>query len=309
VRPAEALERSNGGAARAASRAAVNGHDAMALATPLAGPRPARRAIHVGVIMDGNGRWAQARGLPRRFGHRAGAKAVRRTIEAAPGLGIETLTLYAFSCDNWRRPAPEVDALMELLEDYLERERERAVREGVRLSVIGRRDRLRPSLLDAIDSAQATTASGRKLHLRLAVDYSGRDAILAAISRQPADRPLDRRAFERSLHEAVHSPVEVPELDLVIRTGGEKRLSDFLLWESAYAELYFTDRLWPDFSALDLEQAVIEFSRRERRFGAVAAEDAGALAREIAAEPVPAYLCDSAATISSSTRWRNLNET
>jgi undecaprenyl diphosphate synthase len=257
--------------------------------------------------MDGNGRWAQARGLPRRLGHRAGAKAVRRTVEAAPGLGIEALTLYAFSCDNWRRPASEVEALMKLLEDYLARERERAVREGVRLSVIGRRDRLRPSLLETIAAAEAATAVGRNLHLRLAVDYSGRDAILAAAaivaaaSRESSDRPPDRRAFERSLHAAMHSPVEVPELDLVIRTGGEKRLSDFLLWESAYAELYFTDRLWPDFSATDLEQAVSDFATRERRFGAVAPAPAD--------ERQPAYLCDHAATISSSTRWRNRNET
>jgi undecaprenyl diphosphate synthase len=175
------------------------------------------------------------------------------------------------------------------------------------LSVIGRRDRLRPSLLDAITAAETTTAAGRNLHLRLAVDYSGRDAILSAASRQPSDRPPDRRSFERSLHEAVHSPIEVPDLDLVIRTGGEKRLSDFLLWESAYAELYFTDRLWPDFSAADLELAVTEFASRERRFGAVSPPPP-------AAEPpppddLPPYLCESAATISSSTRWRKLNDT
>jgi undecaprenyl diphosphate synthase len=230
--------------------------------------------LHVGVIMDGNGRWAERRGMPRRFGHRAGANAVRRTVENAPRLGIQTLTLYAFSCDNWRRPAPEVDALMSLFEDYLGRERKRALREGLRVSVIGRRDRLRPSLLDAITATEAATAGGRVLHLRLAVDYSGREAILAAASRQPWGRPLDRCAFERSLHEAVHSPLEVPELDLVIRTGGEKRLSDFLLWESAYAELYFTDRLWPDFSVEDLELAVADYARRQRRFGTVVATGA-----------------------------------
>jgi undecaprenyl diphosphate synthase len=221
--------------------------------------------------MDGNGRWAERRGLPRRFGHRAGADAVRRTVENAPRLGIATLTLYAFSCDNWRRPAPEVDALMSLFEDYLGRERKRALREGLRVSVIGRRDRLRPSLLEAIAATEAATAGGRALHLRLAVDYSGRDAILAAASRQSAGRPLDRSTFERSLHEAVHSPPEVPELDLVIRTGGEQRLSDFLLWESAYAELWFTDRLWPDFDAGDLAAAVSDFAQRQRRFGGVPA--------------------------------------
>jgi undecaprenyl diphosphate synthase len=236
--------------------------------------------VHVGIIMDGNGRWAEARGLPRRLGHRAGAKAVRRTLEAAPALGIDTLTLYAFSCDNWRRPAPEVDALMALFESYLGRESARAAREGLRLSVIGRRDRLRPALLDAIADAEATTAEGRRLHLRIALDYSGREAILAAAARLAAADggvggrspvwPPDRHAFERKLEEAVHSPAGVPGLDLVIRTGGEKRLSDFLLWESAYAELYFTDRLWPDFAAGDLEQAVAEFRGRERRFGALA---------------------------------------
>ena len=232
-------------------------------------PAPVARPLHVGVIMDGNGRWAERRGLPRRLGHRAGASAVRRTVEHAPRLGIATLTLYAFSCDNWRRPAPEVEALMALFEDYLGRERKRALREGLRVSVIGRRDRLRPSLLAAVTETERATAGGRTLHLRLAVDYSGRDAILTAAARQRWGQPFDRDSFERSLHEAVHSPVEVPELDLIIRTGGEKRLSDFLLWESAYAELYFTDRLWPEFSAFDLEQAVAEFARRERRFGAV----------------------------------------
>jgi undecaprenyl diphosphate synthase len=260
-----------------------------------------RRPRHVGVIMDGNGRWARARGLPRGFGHRAGAKAVRRTIEASHRLGIEALTLYAFSCDNWRRPVAEVEALMTLLEDYLLREGERAARDGLRLSVIGRRDRLRPSLLDAIGAAETATAAGRALHLRLAVDYSGRDAILAAACRQPPRLAPDRRAFERSLSEVMHSPAEVPELDLVIRTGGEKRLSDFLLWESAYAELYFTDRLWPDFCAEDLELAVAEFARRERRFGTLPPDSDG--------DPPPVQRCDSTATISASTRWRKLQDT
>jgi len=288
VQPAEAVDRVD------PSPAVAQSVDAAA------GPRG--RAIHVGIIMDGNGRWAQARGLPRRLGHRAGAKAVRRTLEASPRLGIATLTLYAFSCDNWRRPTAEVDALMALFEDYLRRESARAAREGVRLSVIGRRDRLRPSLIAAIHAAEQATAEGSRLHLRLAVDYSGRDAILAAASRRTPEWPPDRRAFERSLHEAVHSPIEVPDLDLVIRTGGEKRLSDFLLWESAYAELYFTDRLWPDFSAADLEQALQDFAGRERRFGAAPVAPAP--------EPSPPpYLCDSTSRISSSTRWRNLNET
>ena len=230
---------------------------------------PARALRHVAVIMDGNGRWAQARRLPRSFGHRAGSHAVRRTVTAAAEAGLEALTLYAFSCDNWGRPQGEVAALMGLLEDYLQKESSRCVREGIRLSVFGRRDRLHPSLLRAIELAEQQTSPGRRLHLRLAVDYSGRDAILAAASRSPAGASLDPRAFQRSIHEACHSPVEIPEVDLLIRTGGEKRLSDFLLWESAYAELYFTDCLWPDFGRQNLARALDDFSRRERRFGKV----------------------------------------
>ena len=274
MRPAEVVDRRiEAGISSSSAGATAARLEPVVDATATRHEAPARRLIHVGVIMDGNGRWAQRRGLPRRFGHRAGADAVRRAVENAPRLGIGTLTLYAFSCDNWRRPAPEVEALMALFEDYLARERKHALREGLRVSVIGRRDRLRPSLLDAIAKTETATAGGRSLHLRLAVDYSGRDAILAAVSRQPWGRPLDRNAFEQSLHEAIHSPVDVPELDLVIRTGGEQRLSDFLLWESAYAELYFTDRLWPDFSVADLEQAVSEFARRQRRFGGLARDD------------------------------------
>lgn len=245
--------------------------------------RARSRGLHVAVIMDGNGRWAEARGLPRFLGHRRGARAARKTIESAPALGIGTLTLYAFSCDNWQRPASEVSALMDLLEDYLGREPDRAIREGVRLSVIGRRDRLRPSLVDAIRSAEDRTLGGARLHLRLAVDYSGRDAILAAVTRcSAAVGGLDRPRFRRDLLEAMHSPVDVPDVDLVIRTGGEKRLSDFLLWESAYAELWFTDRLWPDFGPADLERAVAEFHNRDRRFGRVPAPSPRSLAAHAA---------------------------
>ena len=232
---------------------------------------PAGTLRHVAVIMDGNGRWAQARRLPRSFGHRAGSHAVRRTVRAAAEAGLEALTLYAFSCDNWARPQGEVNALMELLQDYLDQESSSCVQEGIRLSVFGRRDRLHPSLLRAIEVAEQRTSMGRRLHLRLAVDYSGRDAILAAASRCPSGEPLDPEAFQRSIHEASHSPLEIPEVDLLIRTGGEKRLSDFLLWESAYAELYFTDCLWPDFNSRDLTLAIDDFSSRERRFGSLPA--------------------------------------
>ena len=224
--------------------------------------------LHVAIIMDGNGRWASARGLPRVAGHRAGAQAVRRTIEAAPKLGIRTLTLYAFSSDNWQRPAQEVSTLMNLFHEYLERETGECVRHGVRLSVIGRRDRLAPELRRAIRRAEEATAAGNHLHLRIAVDYSARDAILRAAHRVNGKR-VGRAEFARLLGEALHAREPAPDVDLLIRTGGEQRLSDFLLWECAYAELYFTSRMWPDFEARDLEEAVREFHRRERRFGRV----------------------------------------
>ena len=198
--------------------------------------------IHTAIIMDGNGRWAQARGLPRSAGHRAGATAVRRVIEAAPSLGIGALTLYAFSADNWQRPRAEVQALMRLLRTYLRVETSRCVAQGVRLMVIGRRDRLPSQLQVAIASAEHATSGGRTLDLRLAIDYSSREAIARG------DAPL-------------------PDVDLLIRTGGDQRLSDFLLRECAYAELYFTPCAWPDFDGAALAAAVAEFARRQRRFG------------------------------------------
>jgi undecaprenyl diphosphate synthase len=213
--------------------------------------------LHVGIIMDGNGRWAMARGLPRAAGHRAGVEAVSRVVEAAPGTGVGILTLFAFSSDNWRRPRDEVEALMRLLADYLEKEMERCVEKGVRLEMIGRRDRLDGGLRAAIERAEAATARGTRLRLRIAVDYSARDAILAA-ARRVAN--LSRESLEDALG---------PPVDLLIRTGGERRLSDFLLWECAYAELIFSRRMWPDFGAEDLVGAVREFRGRERRFGAV----------------------------------------
>jgi undecaprenyl diphosphate synthase len=213
--------------------------------------------LHVGIIMDGNGRWATARGLPRIMGHRAGVEAARRVVEAAPGAAVGILTLFAFSSDNWRRPPAEVDALMRLMGTYLENETSRCVAQGVRLEVIGRRDRLGAKLCSAIAQAEADTAAGERLWLRLAVDYSARDAILAAAR---GLRELSRDALERAMG---------PSVDLLIRTGGEHRLSDFQLWESAYAELVFTRTMWPDFDGAALESAVREFHSRERRFGAV----------------------------------------
>jgi undecaprenyl diphosphate synthase len=207
--------------------------------------------------MDGNGRWAIARGMPRAAGHRAGVQTVGRVVEAAPQVGVGILTLFAFSSDNWRRPPAEVQALMRLLAIYMEKETARCVEQGVRLEVIGRRDRLAPSLCDAISHVEAATARGSRLRLRIAVDYSARDAILAA-ARGVAELSMD------ALGSALGPPV-----DLLIRTGGERRLSDFLLWECAYAELVFSRTMWPDFGAPDLAAAVREFRGRERRFGAV----------------------------------------
>ena len=219
--------------------------------------------LHVGIIMDGNGRWATRRQLSRLRGHEAGVEAIRRVVEAAPKQGVGTLTLYAFSSDNWRRPKTEVSALMALLRFYLANEVESLVRNGVRLSVIGRRDRLPDGLSDAIGRAEAATASGDVLHLRIAVDYSARDAILKAAAKAAGMGNLTREIFSQ----LVTGEPELRDVDLVIRTSGEKRLSDFLLWESAYAELHFTERMWPDFEAEDLAEALTSFHRRERRFG------------------------------------------
>jgi len=209
--------------------------------------------------MDGNGRWAMARNLPRVAGHHAGVEAASRIVEAAPELGIHTLTLFAFSSDNWRRPPAEVATLMRLLSTYLETQMTRCLANDVRLEVIGRRDRLNPYLAGAITRAEAASAGGRRLHVRVAIDYSARDAILSAASRTP---DFSRESLERLLG---------PPVDLLIRTGGEHRLSDFLLWESAYAELIFFRTMWPDFGPGDLAAAIREFRSRERRFGAVPA--------------------------------------
>ena len=221
--------------------------------------------LHVAIIMDGNGRWAHARGLPRIAGHRSGADAVRRTVETAPSLGISVLTLYAFSADNWRRPAREVSALMKLLGRYLVQEGDRCIANGVRLEAIGRRDRLPAALVSLLEETERKTAGGRRLHLRLAIDYSSRQALVDAARALKRDRTVSEESFSQLLG---------PDVDLLIRTSGEQRLSDFLLWECAYAEMVFTRRMWPEFSAEDLSAAVEEFRGRERRFGAVTAADA-----------------------------------
>lgn len=218
--------------------------------------------------MDGNGRWAARRGLPRAAGHRAGLGAARRVVEHAADIGIGCLTLYAFSSDNWRRPPTEVQSIFWLLRAFLRMETGRLRERGARLQVIGRRDRLPLAVLRAIETAESATAGGRRIHLRVAIDYSSRDTIARAAC-AAAQGAEDLSPDELAPIIAQTLTAECGEVDLLIRTGGEKRLSDFLLWESAYAELLFTDRMWPDFNEDDLEAAVAEFRRRERRFGAV----------------------------------------
>src|SRR5664279_543902 len=230
-------------------------------------PEPQSK-LHVGIIMAGNGRWATRQRLSRLRGHEAGVEAIRRVVEAAPKQGLGTLTLYAFSSDNWRRPKAEVSALMSLLRFYLASEVESLVRNGVRLAVIGRRDRLPAGIADAIGRAEAATARGETLHLRIAVDYSARDAILNAAARAASLGALSRENFS----DLVSGEAGLRDVDLVIRTSGEKRLSDFLLWESAYAELHFTETMWPDFGPEHLKEALISFHGRERRFGGLQPE-------------------------------------
>jgi undecaprenyl diphosphate synthase len=226
---------------------------------------------HVAIIMDGNGRWAERRGLPRVAGHRAGIASVRRIIEHASDVGIRCVTLYAFSSDNWRRPTTEVQSIFWLLRAFLRLQTARLRERGARLEVIGRRDRLPGAALSAIENSERATASGNGLHLRVAIDYSSRDAIARAAF-AAADALGPRRFMSPDLfdHMLMRSlTADCGEVDLLIRTGGEKRLSDFLLWECAYAELLFTDRMWPEFEEADLDAAIADFSHRQRRFGAV----------------------------------------
>jgi undecaprenyl diphosphate synthase len=223
--------------------------------------------LHVAIISDGNGRWATSRGLPRSAGHRAGAETARRIIAAAPRLGIHTLTLFALSSANWKRPAAEVNAILRLLHEYLLTETTHCVEEGVRLSIIGRRDRVPATLRQAIADSEAATANGTRLHLRLAIDYSAREAIFHAACRFYKVTELSPESFSRVLAEVYRGGST--EVDLLIRTGGEQRLSDFLLWECAFAEFVFVRKAWPDFALADLEAALQEFAHRERTRGAL----------------------------------------
>jgi len=226
--------------------------------------------MHIAIIMDGNGRWASRRRLPRTAGHRAGAKAVDIAVESAVRHGVDTLTLYAFSAANWQRPGGEVNALFGLFRRYLLGQTQRCLEQSVRINVIGRRDRLSTELSKAIQSSEDATAHCTKMLLRIAVDYSAQHSIVAA-SDCASHGTADRQGFIERLAAIDHSVRPAPDVDLLIRTGGEKRLSDFLLWECAYAELYFTDCLWPDFDALAFSAALEEFSGRERRFGRIGA--------------------------------------
>jgi undecaprenyl diphosphate synthase len=245
-----------------------------AAAKPLAGGRDLAVPAHVGIIMDGNGRWATARGLPRALGHKAGAEAARRTIEAAAEAGIGWLTLFAFSSENWQRPAEEVRDLTGLMRLYLRSEVGTLVREGVRLRVIGERDRFGQDLVQAIDAAEQATAAGNRLNLNVALSYGGRAEIVAAAkeaARRVLAGTLDPEALDEAGFGRMLATAGMPDPDLIIRTSGEQRLSNFLLWQAAYAEFVFQDVLWPDYGAQQLGEAIGEFARRERRYGVRAA--------------------------------------
>jgi undecaprenyl diphosphate synthase len=226
--------------------------------------------LHVAIICDGNGRWATSRGLPRSAGHRAGAEAARSAIRCAPHLGIHTLTLFALSSANWKRPPAEVAGILRILQRYLRAETEHCQNEGIRLSIIGRRDRLHPALREAIAESEALTSKGKNLHLRLAVDYSARHCLFQAASKFYKATNLSTEAFSDVLSEVQRGGST--DVDLLIRTGGEQRLSDFLLWECAFAEFVFLEKRWPDFTPTDLKNAIMEFEKRDRTRGALPQE-------------------------------------
>ncbi|HMK85674.1 MAG TPA: polyprenyl diphosphate synthase [Steroidobacteraceae bacterium] len=225
--------------------------------------------MHVAIIMDGNGRWATQRGLPRTAGHAEGAKAVRVAVETAARAGVDTLTMYAFSSANWARPPSEVSALMRLFGQYLFTETRRCIEQSIRINVIGRRDRLNESLLRSIEQSERLSAGGSGMHLRIAVDYSSQHSILEAARRAARSTDLTADVFHRLLHEVDHSTHPAGDVDLLIRTGNEQRLSDFMLWECAYAELHFADCLWPDFDEQRFRRALEDYAGRQRRFGAL----------------------------------------
>ena len=230
-----------------------------------------RILTHVAIIMDGNGRWAKSRGLPRTAGHRKGAEAVRRTVEGAVELGIPYLTLFSFSSENWKRPSGEVSDLMGLLRRYLQGEIAELHRQKICLRVVGERDRLPPDVVDMIEDAEQLTCDNRQLVLTMAISYGGRQEIIVA-SRQLAGLAARGELLPDAIDEAIFTrhlmTRGTPDPDLLIRTSGEKRISNFMLWQCAYSELVFIDKLWPDFSQEDLADAIVEYRRRERRYGA-----------------------------------------
>jgi undecaprenyl diphosphate synthase len=233
--------------------------------------------MHIAIIMDGNGRWAVRRGLPRQAGHRAGSKAVDAIVTAAARRRVEMLTLYAFSAANWNRPREEVSALFVLFRRYLVTHTRRCLEQDIRVNVIGRRDRLSEQLCRVIENSEAATAHCRAMHLRIAIDYSAQDSLIEACRRLRTEPNVDRPRFMQCLAQVDRSTAPDTSVDLLIRTGGEKRLSDFLLWECAYAELYFTDCMWPDFDETQFGQALAEFASRERRFGGLVMPGAQAI--------------------------------
>jgi undecaprenyl diphosphate synthase len=228
--------------------------------------------MHIAIIMDGNGRWATQRGLPRTAGHIEGAKAVRATVEIAARADVKILTLYAFSSANWARPPAEIAALMHLFGQYLFTETRRCVEQSIRINVIGRRDRLSENLLRSIEQSERSSAAGSGMLLRIAVDYSSQYSIVQAARRASGGTELGTEDFHRLLHEVDHCAYSASEVDLLIRTGNERRLSDFLLWECAFAELHFSDCLWPDFDEQRFRSALEDYGGRQRRFGGLSAK-------------------------------------
>jgi undecaprenyl diphosphate synthase len=231
-------------------------------AEPATAGAPAGVPRHVAIIMDGNGRWAKARGLPRAAGHRAGAEAAREALRAAGEAGVECLTLYAFSSENWRRPAQEISDLTGLLRFYIQRELDSLDREGIRLRVLGDHTAFEPDVAAMVDKAVAKTAGNERMTLAIALNYGARTELVRAARQAAAAGTIDEAAIEAALDTA-----DLPPLDLLIRTSGEQRLSNFLLWQAAYAELLFVETLWPDFGGDEFRAALAEYARRDRRYG------------------------------------------